>query len=47
MKTVREIFAEAVPEQVSDILSRLHLKALFEQSMFGDTVSNIKSYVGE
>ena len=47
MKTVREIFVKANPDELSDILLQLHLKTLFEQAKSDDTVSDIKARVSK
>lgn len=47
MKTVREILKESDPQEIADILLRLHLNALFEQAEPEDTVADIRRLVGE
>lgn len=47
MKTVREIFAKANPDEIADILLQLHLRTLFEQAKPDDTVSDIKARVSK
>ena len=47
MRTVREILKESDPQEIADILLRLHLNALFEQAEPEDTVADIRRLVGE
>lgn len=47
MKTVREILKESDPQEIADILLRLHLNTLFEQAEPEDTVADIRRLVGE
>lgn len=47
MRTVREILKESDPQEITDILLRLHLNALFEQAEPEDTVADIRRLVGE
>lgn len=47
MRTVREILKESDPQEIADILLRLHLNTLFEQAEPEDTVADIRRLVGE
>lgn len=47
MKTVREILKESDPQEIADILLRLHLNTLFEQSKPENTVADIRRLVGK
>ena len=47
MRTVREILKESDPQEIADILLRLHLNALFEQAEPEDTVVDIRRLVGK
>lgn len=45
MRTVREILKESDLQEIADILLRLHLNTLFEQSKPEDTVADIKQRI--
>lgn len=45
MRTVREILKESDLQEIADILLRLHLNSLFEQSKPEDTVADIKQRI--
>ena len=45
MRTVREILKESDPQEIADILLRLHLNTLFEQAEPEDTVADIRRLV--
>ncbi len=47
MRTVREILKESNPQEIADILLRLHLNTLFEQAEPEDTVADIRRLVGK
>ena len=47
MRAVREILKESDPQEIADILLRLHLNTLFEQAEPEDTVADIRRLVGE
>ena len=47
MRTVREILKESDPQEIADILLRLHLNTLFEQAEPEDTVADIRRLVGK
>lgn len=47
MRTVREILKESDPQEIADILLRLHLNTLFEQAEPEDTVADIRRLVDE
>ena len=47
MRTVREILKESDPQEITDILLRLHLNTLFEQAEPEDTVADIRRLVGK
>ena len=47
MRTVREILKESDPQEIADILMRLHLNALFEHAEPEDAGADIRRVVGE